>query len=158
MQRAAAVLSVAVSNLDLVTDLQPKSRSPGPSDHEQRAAFWYLFFSRTCICLQSFFQRAPFCFSELELAHLQTRSPSQSSVVGWGSEVNVLVLATGKQKVADTNSVTETESYFKQCVCLLLTKVVTVLGTVTAKGWAWKLDCYKSSWLLWFWFSWGKSL
>ena len=131
-QRAAAVLSVAVSNLDLVTDLQPKSRSLGPSDHEQCTAFWYLFFSRTYIYLQSFFQRAPFCFSELEL---QTRSPSQSSVVGWGSEVNVLVLATGKQKVADTKSVTETESYFKHCLCLLLMKVMTVLDKVTAKGW-----------------------
>ena len=56
-------------------------------------------------------------------------------MVGWGSEVNVLVLATGKQKVADTKSVTETESYFKHCLCLLLMKVMTVLDKVTAKGW-----------------------
>lgn len=46
-----------------------------------------------------------------------------------------MVLATGKQKVADTKSVTETESYFKHCFCLLLRKVMTVLDKVTAKGW-----------------------
>lgn len=82
-----------------------------------------------------FFREHPFAFLRWNWATCRQGHLPSPLWLAEGSEVNVVVLATGKQKVADTKSVTETESYFKHCLCLLLRKVMTVLDKVTAKGW-----------------------
>lgn len=82
-----------------------------------------------------FFREHPFAFLRWSWATCRQGHLPSALWLAEGSEVNVLVLTSGKQKVADTKSVTETESYFKHRLCLLLMKVMTVLDKVTAKGW-----------------------
>ena len=82
-----------------------------------------------------FFREHPFAFLRWNWATCRQGHLPSPLWLAEGSEVNVVVLATGKQKVADTKSVMETECYFKHCLCLLLREVMTVLDKVTAKGW-----------------------